>query len=99
MRHASNMATGYSALPLRLVTWIGFGAALVGLLALVYVLGNAVIRGTQVAGFAFIASSIAIFGGAQLLALGLIGEYLGRMHFRSMDRPVYTVSRTTADRG
>lgn len=95
VRHALNMATGYSTLPLRLVTWIGFGAAIVGLLALVYVLVNAVVRGRQVAGFAFLASSVAIFGGAQLLALGLIGEYLGRMHFRSMDRPVYTIARTT----
>jgi undecaprenyl-phosphate 4-deoxy-4-formamido-L-arabinose transferase len=44
-----------------------------------------------VPGFAFLASVIAIFSGAQLFALGIIGEYLARMHFRMMDRPPYAV--------
>ena len=42
-------------------------------------------------GFAFLASIIAIFSGAQLFALGIFGEYLARMHFRTMDRPPYVV--------
>ena len=49
--------------------------------------------GTTVQGFPFLASIIAIFSGAQLLALGIIGEYLARMHFRMMERPTYTVVR------
>ena len=48
-------------------------------------------QGGSVAGFPFLASVIAIFSGAQLFALGIIGEYLARMHFRMMDRPTYTV--------
>lgn len=39
---------------------------------------------------------IAIFSGAQLFALGIFGEYLARMHFRSMDRPAYLVGETIA---
>jgi undecaprenyl-phosphate 4-deoxy-4-formamido-L-arabinose transferase len=44
-----------------------------------------------VPGFAFLASIIAIFSGVQLLTLGVIGEYLARMHMRIMDRPPYSV--------
>ena len=46
-------------------------------------------------GFPFLASIIAIFSGAQLFALGIIGEYLARMHFRLMARPVYAVRSST----
>ena len=38
---------------------------------------------------------IAIFSGAQLFALGVIGEYLARMHFRTMNRPAYAIRNTT----
>lgn len=94
-RHAFNLITGYSAVPLRLVSWIGFGTACLGLLAMVWVVGNTIVHGVAVQGFAFVACSVALFSGAQLIALGLMGEYLGRMHFRSMDRPVYTIAATT----
>ncbi|HDL77868.1 MAG TPA: glycosyltransferase, partial [Lentisphaerae bacterium] len=53
------------------------------------------IQGGSVPGFSFLASIIAIFSGAQLLGLGIIGEYLARMHFRMMDRPSYVVRQTT----
>jgi undecaprenyl-phosphate 4-deoxy-4-formamido-L-arabinose transferase len=48
-----------------------------------------------VQGFPFLASAIAIFSGAQLFALGIIGEYLARMHFRIMDKPTYVVAMET----
>jgi hypothetical protein len=47
-------------------------------------------------GFPFLASIIALFSGAQLFALGIIGEYLARMHFRMMDRPSYVVREVAA---
>ena len=89
--HALNMVTGFSTGPLQLASIIGFGFTLVGCLALAYVLGTYLVNGGSVPGFAFLASMIAIFAGAQLFALGIIGEYLARMHFRSMDRPPYVV--------
>jgi undecaprenyl-phosphate 4-deoxy-4-formamido-L-arabinose transferase len=49
-----------------------------------------------VAGFPFLASIIAIFSGAQLFALGIFGEYLSRIHFRTMDRPAYIVGATAS---
>ncbi len=89
--HALDMITGFSALPLQLASWIGFLFTLFGMGVLVYVLRNYVLYGSPVAGFPFLASIIAIFSGAQLFALGIMGEYLARMHFRMMDRPSYAV--------
>jgi len=91
VRHALNMMTGFSVLPLQLAGLIGFAFALFGITVLAYVLAIYIIRGTSVAGFPFLASIIAIFSGAQLFALGIIGEYLARVHFRTMDKPPYTI--------
>lgn len=89
--HALNMMTGFSTLPLQLASWIGFGFTIFGLVVLTYVIGRYLIEGGSVPGFPFLASLIAVFSGAQLFALGIIGEYLARMHFRMMDRPSYVV--------
>lgn len=90
-QYAINMLTGFSVLPLRFVTSIGFGFAFFGLLVLAYILIRYVVEGGSIPGFPFLASLIAVFSGAQLLALGILGEYLGRVHFRSMQRPPYVV--------
>ncbi len=94
VRHAINMITGFSVLPLRLASYLGFGLAGFGFIVLIYVVGRYVLEGGAVQGFPFLASIIAIFSGAQLFALGIMGEYLARIHFRTMDRPVYTVRAT-----
>ncbi len=91
VRHAVNMATGYSTIPLRLVSWVGLGFALFGVVVFLYVIAVFVIEGGSVPGFPFLAAMIALLSGAQLFALGIIGEYLGRMHFRSMQRPAYAI--------
>jgi glycosyltransferase involved in cell wall biosynthesis len=95
--HAFNMMTGFSAVPLQLASLTGFVFTLVGIAVLSYVIGRYLIQGSVVAGFPFLASIIAIFSGAQLFALGIIGEYLARMHFRMMERPTYAI-RSTASR-
>jgi undecaprenyl-phosphate 4-deoxy-4-formamido-L-arabinose transferase len=97
--HAVNMITGFSTLPLQIASIIGFGFTLFGLGVLVYVLGRFLLQGSAVPGFPFLASVIAIFSGAQLFALGIIGEYLARMHFRSMERPTYVVEEHLTDPG
>jgi undecaprenyl-phosphate 4-deoxy-4-formamido-L-arabinose transferase len=94
--HAINMATGFSTLPLQLASLIGFALTLFGIGVLIYVLGvRYLILGSSLPGFPFLASLISIFSGAQLFALGIIGEYLARMHFRLMDRPSYNIRSTT----
>jgi undecaprenyl-phosphate 4-deoxy-4-formamido-L-arabinose transferase len=89
--HALNVLTGFSTRPLRLASLIGLAFTFFGFAVLVVVLVSYAVRGGTVPGFAFLASVIAIFSGAQLLTLGIIGEYLARMHMRMMDRPPYTV--------
>jgi undecaprenyl-phosphate 4-deoxy-4-formamido-L-arabinose transferase len=74
---------------------VGFASTAFGVIVLVYVVSHYLIHGGQVPGFSFIASAIAIFSGAQLFALGIFGEYLARVHARTMDRPAYTVREQT----
>lgn len=97
--HALNMVTGFSTLPLRMASWIGFAFTLFGIAVLGFVLSRYLVYGSVVQGFPFLASLIAIFSGAQLFALGIIGEYLARMHVRMMDRPAYTVRSRTTEKG
>jgi glycosyltransferase involved in cell wall biosynthesis len=98
VRHAINMMTGFSTMPLQLASLVGFSFTLFGGVVLLWVLGRYLMSGVSVAGFPFLASIIAIFAGAQLFALGIIGEYLARMHFRSMERPTYVVRSDTGTR-
>lgn len=93
--HAMNMMTGFSTMPLKLASLIGFLFALFGVSVLAYVVFRYLFTGGSVPGFPFLASIIAIFSGAQLLALGIIGEYIARMHQRTMDRPQYHLRETT----
>jgi glycosyltransferase involved in cell wall biosynthesis len=94
VRHAVNMVTGFSVLPLQIASMIGFLLSLFGFVVLVYVVGRFLFQGSPVPGFPFLASIIAIFSGAQLLGIGIIGEYLARMHFRTMDKPQYFIKKT-----
>jgi glycosyltransferase involved in cell wall biosynthesis len=95
IRHAFNMLTGFSAMPLQLASLLGFSFALFGFGLMAYVVGRNLLQGSAVPGFSFLASIISIFSGVQLFSLGIIGEYLARMHFRAMDRPVYSVRQRT----
>jgi glycosyltransferase involved in cell wall biosynthesis len=93
--HAINMITGFSTLPLQVASLIGFFFTVMGTLALAYVVIKYLIQGGGVPGFSFLASMIAIFSGAQLFSLGIIGEYIARMHARTMQHPTYTVRAMT----
>lgn len=93
IRHAINLITGFSIIPLQIASLIGFIFTLFGFGILGWVLGRYFITGTSIPGFPFLASIIAIFSGAQLFTLGIFGEYLARIHFRTMDRPPYVVGQ------
>jgi undecaprenyl-phosphate 4-deoxy-4-formamido-L-arabinose transferase len=98
VRHALNMMTGFSVLPLQVASMLGFTMTVGGVLTLIWVLGSYVVFGSVVHGFAFLACIIAIFSGTQLFALGIIGEYIARIHIRTMDRPAYVVATSTEQR-
>lgn len=82
--------TGYTTVPLRIASILGFVFTLLGFFVLVYVVAVYFSAGS-VPGFSFIASAITIFSGVQLFALGIIGEYLARLFERSSGRPAYAV--------
>ncbi len=95
-RHTLNMVTGYSTAPLRLVALIGVAAAVLGFGLLIYVLARWILGDSGVPGFSFLAAALTLFSGVQLLCIGILGEYLGRVHFRSMGRPTFLVRTDTA---
>lgn len=91
VNHALNMMTGFSTAPLKIASFIGFSFTLLGFVFLAFIVGRYLIEGGAPPGFPFLASQIAIFAGAQLFALGILGEYLARVHFRMLDKPAYVV--------
>ena len=92
--HGLTMITGFSTLPLRFAILLGFGVTIFGFGILGYVVARYFKEGGSVPGFPFLASIIAIFSGTQLFALGIIGEYLARVHVRLMERPAYAIAET-----
>jgi undecaprenyl-phosphate 4-deoxy-4-formamido-L-arabinose transferase len=88
------MVTGFSILPLRLASLLGFVFTIFGFLVLVYVIGRDLIQGNPVQGFPFLASIIALFSGVQLFTMGIFGEYLARMYFRLMGSPPSVIRET-----
>jgi len=96
VRAATLILIGYSTLPLRFASWVGFAMTLFGLGVFIYVLFIYFAAGS-IPGFPFLASIIALFSGAQLFGLGIFGEYLARMFDRSMDKPTYVIQETAGE--
>jgi polyisoprenyl-phosphate glycosyltransferase len=88
----------HSVRPLRLTVWLSLVFAAFGLLLLVYSVGSFVFYKT-VAGWTSILAAIAILGAAQLLVLGIIGEYVGRILRETRRRPTYVVAETERGKG
>jgi glycosyltransferase involved in cell wall biosynthesis len=95
VKYLFDIATGFSIVPLRLAVRLGLATIVFGLTIFVYVIVRVIVHGSSVPGFPFIAASLAVFSGVQLLILGLLGEYIGRMHFRVMNRPSYLIAERT----
>jgi undecaprenyl-phosphate 4-deoxy-4-formamido-L-arabinose transferase len=89
--HAMNMMTGFSTMPLRVASFLGFTFTLFGVGVFLYVFIRYLVQGTPVQGFPFLASVISIFSGVQLFVFGVFGEYLARIYSRTMDRPTYVI--------
>ena len=94
VKMALTLLTGYTTLPLRFASIVGFIFTLIGIIMLGYLLVTYFILGS-IPGFSFLASTVIIFSGVQLFALGIIGEYLARIFDRSYGRPTYQVLKTT----
>jgi undecaprenyl-phosphate 4-deoxy-4-formamido-L-arabinose transferase len=99
INYSFNLMTGFSTVPLRLVSLVGFAFTLFGLFILAWVLATYLIYGPVVPGFVFLATIITIYSGVQLFALGIFGEYLARIFGRTMDKPAYVIRETTPGPG
>ncbi|WP_457095583.1 glycosyltransferase family 2 protein [Lysobacter sp. P5_B9] len=83
--------TSFSTAPLRLATYLGLLTAVVAFLYALWVVLKAMFWGDPVAGWPTMMAVILFLGGVQLIALGLIGEYLGRLYDEAKQRPLYLV--------
>lgn len=86
--------TASSTLPLRIWTYIGGCTALISIIYAVYIVVRTLVRGVDVPGYASLIVSILFFGSIQLIALGIFGEYLGRLLTEVKNRPLYIIDKT-----
>ena len=85
--------TSFSTAPLRAATYLGIATAFVAFVYGTWIITKALLWGDPVAGWPTMMSVILFLGGVQLIALGLIGEYLGRLYEESKQRPLYLIDR------
>ncbi|MBA4372526.1 MAG: glycosyltransferase [Thermodesulfovibrio sp.] len=88
-RLAFNAITSFSVVPLRLATYLGILSSGVGFCYALYFLYKKIFLGIPVLGYASIIVAVLFVGGVQLLILGIIGEYLGRVYQEVQARPIY----------
>ena len=91
--HMVNIFVTFSDLPLRLATWLGLGASLGGAAWGATIIVGRLLGTISVSGYASLMAAIMFIGGIQLLILGIFGEYLARINFRTGSMPVFLVER------
>lgn len=83
--------TSFSSAPLRVWTYIGSISTLLTLAYLVFIVTRTLIYGIDVPGYASLLTTILFFGSLQLVSVGILGEYIGRIYTESKQRPVYVI--------
>lgn len=94
LRFALDGLASFSLLPLQLATYLGLSAAAGSLVYLMYAVGLKVFTERSIPGWASLIVAILFVGGVQLLTLGIIGEYIGRIYEEVKQRPLYIVADT-----
>lgn len=92
---AINGVTSYSTLPLKIWSLVGIIISLLGFIYLFVEIMRTIFLGNSVAGYPSLIAGIFFLGGIQLISLGVIGEYLGRVFVETKDRPLYLVQETS----
>lgn len=90
--------TSFSVAPLRLASILGLLISSIAFIYLLFVVGKTLLLGDPVAGYPSMISIILFMGGIQLVVLGIIGEYVGRIFYEAKDRPDYLVSEYNGKR-
>jgi glycosyltransferase involved in cell wall biosynthesis len=85
--------TSFSTLPLRVWTYLGVSVALFALARALWLVVRTLLYGVDVPGYASLATAILLLGGIQLIGIGVLGEYIGRIYLESKGRPIYLVRR------
>lgn len=98
LRLAADALTGFSTLPLRLASYAGFAFAGMGVLLMIYVLASWM-AGAVVAGWTSLMATVLIIGSVQLIVVGILGEYIGRLYMQSKARPLFIVDQLLRDEG
>ncbi len=86
--------TSFSYVPLRLATYIGLVIALMSFFYAVYIMISTLIYGNPVPGYPSLITIILFLGGVQLICIGILGEYMGRIYNEVKQRPVYIIRKT-----
>ena len=88
-----DLITGYSNFPLRLVTYLGLLGAGMGFAIMMFLLYQRLVAGILIEGFVVLSAVFSFFAGVQLLSIGFLGEYLGRVHLQIQNRPDYIIHK------
>ncbi|TDN70541.1 glycosyltransferase family 2 protein [Paraburkholderia sp. BL10I2N1] len=83
--------TSFSTLPLRVWTYIGTAVATFAFLYAAFLIARTLIHGVAVPGYASLLTAVLMLGGVQLIGIGVLGEYIGRIYAESKKRPVYLI--------
>jgi len=90
--------TSFSTWPLRSWTYIGLAIASLAFVYGSYIIARTMVLGVDVPGYASLLSLLLFFGGLQLIGLGVVGEYIGRIYDEAKGRPIYLVKRRYQER-
>lgn len=88
---AFDALTGFSAMPIRVISLVGLCVTMLAGLGTLWIVLNKLILGIDIPGYAFLATGVLFLGGVQILMLGAIGEYVGRIYVETQRRPLYLV--------
>ena len=83
--------TSFSTIPLQIWTYVGGAISMVALVSAVWIVAKTLISGTDLPGYPSLFTAILLFGGIQLIGIGVLGEYIGRIYGETKRRPVYLV--------
>lgn len=87
--------SSFSTMPLRIWTYIGTGIALLSFFYVIQIIVKWLIFGSTTAGYSSIMCAVLLFGGIQLISIGVLGEYIGRMYIEAKHRPIYVVEEVS----